>query len=184
MHNISACSGFAAKVLETQPSPCVSVNQGGCSVSVVMLICACANIDLTTNLKFPVSRVFLKTRNTHAHLCLAPVRRVYARASYVGACRPGEARVARVRRSKLFGVCSIQAAMAPLRRRPRPPSPSSAIYLSRAYLNVSNCVTHINYYGLGPACLWYVTIFRVTFLSVTHHVRTYVLCDRHPSEVN
>jgi len=55
---ISACSGFAAmsrpKVPETQPSPCVSVNQGGCSVSVVMLICACANIDLTTNLKFPV----------------------------------------------------------------------------------------------------------------------------------
>ena len=56
---ISACSGFVAmsrpKVPETQPSPCVSVNQGGCSVSVVMLICACANIDLTTNLKFPVS---------------------------------------------------------------------------------------------------------------------------------
>ena len=33
------------------------------------------------------------TRNMHAHLCLAPVRRLCARASYAGS---GEARVARV----------------------------------------------------------------------------------------
>ena len=49
----------------------------------------------------------------------------YARASYAVA---GEARVARVTfvglGEKLFGVSSIQAAMAPPRRRPRPPSPS------------------------------------------------------------
>jgi len=79
----------------------------------------------------------------------------YARASYAGA---GEARVARVtfaniRRSKLFGVCSIQAAMAPLCRHPRPPSPSSStIYLSQAYLSVSDCVTHIWPIPIGPAC--------------------------------
>jgi len=48
---------------------------------------------------------------------------------------------------KLFGVCSIQAAMAPLRRRPRPPSPlpKNVVVrdLRRAYLNVSDCVMHI-----------------------------------------
>ena len=52
------------------------------------------------------------------------------------------------RREKLFSVCSIQAAMAPPRRSPRPPSllPKNAVrdqYLSRAYLKVSDCVTHI-----------------------------------------
>jgi len=56
-----------------------------------------------------------------------------ARASYAGA---GEARVARVtfavgEASCLVFVRSIQASMAPLPRRPRPPSPSSEIYLSR-----------------------------------------------------
>ena len=67
--------------------------------------------------------------------------------------------------------CSIQAAMA---LHPRPPSPSpknAEQYLSRAYLNVSDCVTHI-----WPI-LWYiryVMTFHVTFLSVTHHVCTYV----------
>ena len=72
---------------------------------------------------------------------------------------------------KLLGVSSILAAMAMPRRCPRPSSPLSmnAVrdqYLSRPYLNVSDPV-----YGLH---LWCVTTFRVTFLSVTHHVRTYV----------
>ena len=42
--------------------------------------------------------------------------------------------------------------------------------------NVSECVrlcdTHIP--AMPGLYLWYVTSFRVTFLSVTHHVRTYV----------
>jgi len=49
-------------------------------------------------------------------------------------------------------------------------TPSSVIYLSRAYLNVSDCVTH-TWPRPRP---WYVTTFRVTFLSVTHHIRMYV----------
>jgi len=49
----------------------------------------------------------------------------------------------------------------------RPP-----IYLSRAYY-VSDCVTHI----ITAYTVWYVTTFHVTFLSVTHHVRTYVLSE-------
>ena len=57
----------------------------------------------------------------------------YACVSYAGA---GEASLAR-------GVCSIQAVMAPPCRRPRPLSslPKNA-YLSSAYLNVSDFVTH------------------------------------------
>ena len=88
------------------------------------------------------------TRNTHAHLCLTPGRRLRARVKKCGAGTIGEARVARVTFANLIAVeavwcCSIQAAMAP---RPRPPSPSpknAEQYLSRAYLNVSDCVTHI-----------------------------------------
>jgi len=47
----------------------------------------------------------------------------------------------------MFGVCIIQAAMATLHRRPqhRQRTPSSAIYLSRAYLNVSDCDAHMAY---------------------------------------
>jgi len=78
----------------------------------------------------------------------------YGRALYM---RPGAVRV-------VFSVRSIQAAMAPLLHRQ---------YLSRAYLNVSDCVTHISLHMAG-LYLWYATTFRVTFLSVTHHVRTYV----------
>jgi len=44
-------------------------------------------------------------------------------------------------------------------------------YLSRAYLTVSDCVS-----TYGPY-IWYVTTFYVTFLSVTHHIRTYILCE-------
>jgi len=110
-------------------------------------------------------------------------RQSYARASYAGA---GEARVARVTfdvgSEKLFGVCSIQAAVAPLRPRPPSPSrqrtPSSAIYLSRAYLNVSDCVTHI--WPIPMVCN-----------DIPHdiperdppgtYVRTYVLCENRSS---
>jgi len=58
---------------------------------------------------------------------------------------------------------------------------SLPIYLSRAYLNVSDCVMHI----IMAYTIWYVTTFRVTFLSVTHHVhthiRTYVLGENRSS---
>ena len=67
----------------------------------------------------------------------------------------GEARVARVTIAvgAVFGVRCIQAAMAPLQRRSRPPHPSSknAVvrdqYLSRAYLNVRLSDAHIPAYG-------------------------------------
>jgi len=67
---------------------------------------------------------------------------------YAGA---GEALVVRVMFAihavgEAVGVCSTQAAMALLRpdlHLHRQRTPSSTIYLSRAYLNVSDCVTHI-----------------------------------------
>jgi len=102
----------------------------------------------------------------------------YARSPYAGA---GEARVARL---VMFAVGSLEASclvfVVSKPRWPRVPdlhlhrqkTPSSAIYLSRAYLNVSDCVTHI--WPVPRPCLWYVSTFRVTFLSVTHHIRTYV----------
>jgi len=72
----------------------------------------------------------------------------YARASYAGA---GEARVARA-----VGEASCLVFVVSKPRWPRctivpdlhlhhQRTPSSAIYLSRAYLNVSDCVTHIPY---------------------------------------
>ena len=73
-----------------------------------------------------------------------------------------------------YGVSSIQAAMAPPHRRPRPPSPSpknAVIYPSIWVEHIWMCQTVWCKYGLY---LWYVTTFRRTFLSVTHHVRTYV----------
>ena len=58
------------------------------------------------------SHFFNYTRNTHAHLCLAPVRYTYMRPV------AGEARVARVTIAvgAVFAVRSIQTAMAPLHR--------------------------------------------------------------------
>ena len=57
---------------------------------------------------------------------------------------------------KLFGVCSIQAAMAPLCRRPRPssPSPKNAVVRDLSESSVSECVRLWRTYGLylGPAC--------------------------------
>ena len=109
----------------------------------------------------------------------------YARASYAGA---GEARVARVTFAVGEASCLVfveskprwpRCAVVPDLHRQR--MPSSAIYLSRAYLSVSDCVTHIRPIYLGATCLWYVTTFRVTFLSVTRHVRTYVLCENRSS---
>ena len=111
----------------------------------------------------------------------------YAHASYAGS---GEARVARV--TFVVGVASClvfvvskprwpRCAVIPDLHLHRQRTPSSAIYLSRAYLSVSDCVTHIWPIPSARPCLWYVTTFRVTFLSVTHHVRThvrtYVLCE-------
>ena len=90
----------------------------------------------------------------------------------------------------LFGVCSIQAAMAPLCRHPRLPSPSpkiNYIYLSQAYLNMSvfcDVYTYGLYLWPWVGCM-YVMTFHVTFLSVTHHVctyvRIYVLCENRSS---
>ena len=70
------------------------------------------------------------------------------------------ARVARVTFAvgEAVWCCSIQAAMAPPHHRPRPPSPSPKnavdyIYLSRGYLNVSDCVAPI-----WPVPIWHNNI--------------------------
>ena len=68
--------------------------------------------------------------------------------------------------------------MAPLRRRPRPPSPSpkNGVVRDLSESSVSECVrlcdAHMAYTYALPV-VRYVMTFRVTFLSVTHHVRTY-----------
>ena len=73
----------------------------------------------------------------------------YARASYAGA---GEARVARVTFAVGEASCLVfvvskprwpRYAVVPDLHLHRQRTPSSAIYLSRAYLSVSDCVTHI-----------------------------------------
>ena len=92
----------------------------------------------------------------------------------------GEARVARVTIvvGAVFSVCRTQAAMAPLKECCRLRS------ISESYLNVSDYVTHTSLH-MARLSLWYATTFRVTFLSVTHHVRTcirtYVLCENRSS---
>jgi len=50
----------------------------------------------------------------------------YVRASYMWVQMGARVTFA-VGYKKLFGVCSIQAAMTPLRRHPQPPSPKNAI---------------------------------------------------------
>jgi len=96
-------------------------------------------------------------------------------------CGAGEARVAHVTLAVGEASCLVfvvskprwpRCSVVPDLHLHRQRTPSSAIYLSRAYLSVSDCVTHI--WPIPRPCLWYVTTFRVTFLSVTHHVRTYV----------
>ena len=89
----------------------------------------------------------------------------------------GEARVARVTIAvrAVFGVRSIQAAMAPLHRQ-------RTLSIN---ICVSECVrlrdAHTLHMDMAGLSLWYATTFRVTFLSVTHHVRTYVLCENRSS---
>jgi len=76
----------------------------------------------------------------------------YVCASYTGVVRMTRVVFAAGEAVQLFDVCSIQAIMAPPRRRPWPPATSSAInyiYMSQAYLNVSDCVTHIMAYTYG-----------------------------------
>ena len=108
----------------------------------------------------------------------------YVCASYMYA-GAGEARMTHVAFAAWEAVYSIQATMAPLRRRPWPLSQSPKKSLSAINIWVERiwvCQTVWRTYGLY---LWYVTTFRVTFLSVTHqvrtyvctHVRTYVLCE-------
>jgi len=119
------------------------------------------------------------TRNTHAHLCLAPVRRLCARflcgcrwgargTCYV-CCRIGEA-------SCLVFVVSkpwwLRCAVVPdlhLHRQSR----LRSIWVEHIWVCQTVWRTYGLYLGARP-CLCYVTTFRVTFLSVTHHVRTYV----------
>ena len=55
-----------------------------------------------------------------------------------------------------------------------------SIWVERIWVCQTVWRTYGLYLGARP-CLWYVTTFRVTFQSVTHHVRThvrtYVLCE-------
>ena len=73
--------------------------------------------------------------------------------------------------------CSIQAAMAPPRPQPPSPSPKSAVIrISESSISDTWPIVPMDT----------VTTFRVTFLSVTHHVctyhaHTYVLCENRSS---
>ena len=49
-------------------------------------------------------------------------------------------RARHVLRLLLFGVCSIQAVMAPLGHRPQPPSPKNAVVHDLSESSVSECV--------------------------------------------
>jgi len=62
-----------------------------------------------------------------------------AQTMHVSYACAGEARVARVTFAVKFGVCSIQAAMAPLCHHPRPPSPSP----KNSVVHTSTWVEHI-----------------------------------------
>ena len=107
----------------------------------------------------------LVTRNMHVHLCLVPVCRLCTRGTCYVCCRP--------RRSCLVFVVT----------KPRWPRctviPDLHLHCQRALsstnlseLSISECVRLCDtHYGLY---LWHVTTFRVTFLSMTHHVRTYI----------
>ena len=76
------------------------------------------------------------TRNTHAHLCLAPVRRLCARASYAGS---GEARVARVKFSVGEASCLVFVVSKP--RWPRcAVVPDLHLHRQRTPSSVSECV--------------------------------------------
>ena len=61
----------------------------------------------------------------------------YARASYM---RVQVRHAWHVLRLLLFGVCSIQAVLAPLRHRPRPPSPKNAVVRDLSESSISECV--------------------------------------------
>ena len=125
------------------------------------------------------SKSKLFTKNMHVHLCLAPVCRLCARV--ICAMRVQVRRAWHVLRfavgeaSCLVFVVSKprwpRCTVVPDLHLHRQRTPSSVIYLSRAYLNVSDYVMHI--WPIPRPCLWYVTTFRMTFLSVTHRVRTY-----------
>ena len=98
-------------------------------------------LSLTTQFKnCNYLRVSQNNRNTHAHLCLAPVRRLCARV--ICGCRWGARGTCYNCCWKLFCVSSIQATIAPPRRRPRPQSycqrTLSSAHLSE--LSISECV--------------------------------------------
>jgi len=84
---------------------------------------------------YTVHKVELKgmhTRNTHAHLCLAPVCRLCARACHM---RVQVRRAWHVLRLQLFGVCSIQAG---------PVVPKNAVVRDLSESSVSECVRLCN----------------------------------------
>ena len=121
---------------------------------------------------------YIKLLGIRMHIFASRQFADYARMSYVGA---GEALVARVTFSVGEASCLVfvvskprwpHCAVIPNLHLHRQRMPLSAIYLSRAYLNMSDCVTHI--WPISRPCLWYAMTFRVTFLSVTHHIHMYI----------
>ena len=110
----------------------------------------------------------------------------YVRTSYMRVEVRREWHLLRLVQEKLFGVCSIQAAMPPLHHHPRPPSPSpkNTVVRDLSELSISECVRLCDAH-MAYTYVWYITTFRITFLSVTHHVhtRTYIriLCENRSS---
>jgi len=123
------------------------------------------------------------TRNTHARIFASRQCTDYVRTSfmYAGA---GEVCMARVTftvgpaREKLFVVSKPQwhprTVVPDLHLHRQSCRPRSSIWVE----HIRMCQSVWRTYGLYQ---WYVTTFRVTFLSVTHHVRTHV-CTYVPCE--
>ena len=123
-------------------------------------------VALTSSGKFLLSQLRVwthfsdATRNMHAHLCPTPVCRLCG-------CRWGACGTCCVCCRTLFGVCEMSCLV---------PKNSNQPHLPES--NISECVrlcdVHMAYTWVGHM---YVTTFRMTFLSMTHHVRTYILCE-------
>ena len=124
-------------------------------------------------LTFHLSYLYL-TRNTHAHLCIAPVCRL--RAGVICGCRWGVHGTCWPRRTCLVLVvsklqwpsCAVISDLHLHRQRTL-----SSTHLSQAYLNVSDCLTHIRMaytYGMKQHSVWHSWAWPTTYVH-TYFVR-------------
>ena len=133
--------------------------------------------------KIPITRNLEFTRNTHAHLCLTPVHRLCthvicgcrwgARGTCYIYCRPRRSCLVLVGPKLRWPHHAIIPNLHLQRQRTL-----SSTHLSES--SISECVRLCNAHNYG-LYIWYVTTFHVTFLRMTHHVRTYILSENRSS---